>query len=66
MSSCDDVDSVAIMKNGENSGLCPANIQQQIDSFPKPHSLPNMNSRPQDRLLSLCSEVEPAVSLNSR
>ena len=66
MSTCDDVNSVSIKKNDDNSGLCPANKQQQVETFPKHHSFSNMNSKAQDRLLSLCSEVEPAVSLSSR
>ena len=65
MSNCADVNSVALKKNGENSGLCSANKQHPVEPLPKLQSLPIVNSRPQDRLLSLCSEVEPALSLNS-
>ena len=60
MSICDNVNSVAEKKNGDNSALYPMTKEKQDKSFP------DMENRSQDRLLSLCAEVEPAICLTSR
>ena len=62
MSDCSDGSSVAIKKNGVNSPSYVALKQKQLVASSNPDSMSNINLVPQERLLSLCSGVEPAVT----
>ena len=66
MSGRSDLIFVDIKKHGNNCDVHSGNKQKHSkELFPNPNSLPNINIAPHDRLLSVCSGVEPAVSERS-